>query len=85
MTVGHYFVIMLYPYHNKKRSLFMDGLAFLQLANEVLGEVGAELRECAARLDRESCVGGADWWQRQEQLEREQQEQALALQHDRRA
>ncbi|MCG3168503.1 MAG: hypothetical protein POELPBGB_04309 [Bacteroidia bacterium] len=82
MTVGHYFVIMLYPYHNKKRSLFMDGLAFLQLANEVLGEVGAELRECAARLDR---GGGADWWQRQEQLEREQQEDALALQHDRRA
>ncbi len=82
MTVGHYFVIMLYPYHNKKRSLFMDGLAFLQLANEVLGEVGAELRECAARLDR---GGGADWWQRQEQLEREQQEQTLALQHDRRA
>ncbi|KAB2878647.1 MAG: hypothetical protein F9K34_17665 [Albidovulum sp.] len=73
---------MLYPYHNKKRSLFMDGLAFLQLANEVLGEVGAELRECAARLDR---GGGADWWQRQEQLEREQQEDALALQHDRRA
>ena len=60
----------------------MDGLAFLQLANEVLGEVGAELRECAARLDR---GGGADWWQRQEQLEREQQEDALALQHDRRA
>lgn len=82
MTVGHYFVIMLYPYHNKKRSLFMDGLAFLQLANEVLGEVGAELRECAARLDR---GGGADWWQQQEQLEREQQEDALALQHDRRA
>lgn len=82
MTVGHYFVIMLNPYHNKKRSLFMDGLAFLQLANEVLGEVGAELRECAARLDR---GGGADWWQRQEQLEREQQEQSLALQHDRRA
>jgi len=82
MTVGHYFVIMLNPYHNKKRSLFMDGLAFLQLANEVLGEVGAELRECAARLDR---GGGADWWQRQEQLEREQQEDALALQHDRRA
>ena len=82
MTVGHYFVIMLYPYHNKKRSLFMDGLAFLQLANEVLGEVGAELRECAARLDRGE---GADWWQRQQQLEREQQEQTLALQHDRRA
>ena len=82
MTVGHYFVIMLYPYHNKKRSLFMDGLAFLQLANEVLGEVGAELRDCTARLDR---GGGADWWQHQEQLEREQQEQALALQHDRRA
>ena len=82
MTVGHYFVIMLYPYHNKKRSLFMDGLAFLQLANEVLGEVGAELRECTARLDP---GGGADWWQRQEQLEREQQEQALALQYDRRA
>jgi hypothetical protein len=82
MTVGHYFVIMPYPYHNKKRSLFMDGLAFLQLANEVLGEVGAELRECAARLNR---GGGADWWQQQEQLEREQQEDALALQHDRRA
>jgi hypothetical protein len=82
MTVGHYFVIMLYPYHNKKRSLFMDGLAFLQLANEVLGEVGAELRECTARLDRGE---GADWWQRQEQLEREQQEDALALQYDRRA
>ena len=63
----------------------MDGLAFLQLANEVLGEVGAELRECTARLDRS---GGADWWQQQEQqeqLEREQQEQALALQHDQRA
>ena len=82
MTVGHYFVIMLNPYHNKKRSLFMDGLAFLQLANEVLGEVGAELRECTARLDRGE---GPDWWQRQEQLEREQQEQALALQYDRRA
>lgn len=82
MTVGHYFVIMLNPYHNKKRSLFMDGLAFLQLANEVLGEVGAELRECTARLDRGE---GADWWQQQEQMEREQQEQALALQHDRRA
>ncbi len=82
MTVGHYFVIMLYPYHNKKRSLFMDGLAFLQLANEVLGEVGAELRECTARLDH---GGGADWWQQQEQLEREQQEDALALQYDRRA
>lgn len=82
MTVGHYFVIMLYPYHNKKRSLFMDGLAFLQLANEVLGEVGAELRECTARLDRGE---GPDWWQRQEQLEREQQEQTFALQHDRRA
>ena len=60
----------------------MDGLAFLQLANEVLGEVGAELRECTTRLDRGE---GADWWQRQQQLEREQQEQALALQHDRRA
>lgn len=82
MTVGHYFVIMLNPYHNKKRSLFMDGLAFLQLANEVLGEVGAELRECTARLDRGE---GADWWQRQEQLEREQQEQALACSNDRRA
>ena len=82
MTVGHYFVIMCNLYHYKKRSLFMDGLAFLQLANEVLGEVGAELRECTARLDH---VEGADWWQRQEQLEREQQEQALALQHDRRA
>ena len=82
MTVGHYIVIMLNPYHNKKRSLFMDGLAFLQLANEVLGEVGAELRECTTRLDRGE---GADWWQRQEQLEREQQEHALALHHDRRA
>ena len=60
----------------------MDGLAFLQLANEVLGEVGAELRGCTARLDRSE---GADWWQLQEQLEREQQEQAFALQHDRRA
>jgi hypothetical protein len=85
MTEGHYFVGMPNPYHNRKRSLFMDGLAFLQLANEVLGEVGAELRECTARLDRESCAGGADWWQRQEQLEREQQEAALVLQHDRRA
>lgn len=82
MTVGHCSAVVLNPYHNKKRSLFMDGLAFLQLANEVLGEVGAELRDCTARLDR---GGGADWWQRQEQLEREQQEQALALQHDRRA
>lgn len=82
MTVGHYIVIMCNLYHNKKRSLFMDGLAFLQLANEVLGEVGAELRECTARLDRGE---EADWWQQQEQLEREQQEQALALQHDRRA
>ena len=82
MTVGHYIVIMCNLYHNKKRSLFMDGLAFLQLANEVLGEVGAELRECTTRLDRGE---GADWWQRQQQLEREQQEQALALQHDRRA
>lgn len=82
MTVGHYIVIMCNLYHNKKRSLFMDGLAFLQLANEVLGEVGAELRGCTARLDRSE---GADWWQRQEQLEREQQEQAFALQHDRRA
>ncbi len=82
MTVGHYFVMMYNLYHNKKRSLFMDGLAFLQLANEVLGEVGAELRDCTARLDRGE---GADWWQRQEQLEREQQEQAFALQYDRRA
>ena len=63
----------------------MDGLAFLQLANEVLGEVGAELRDCTARLDRESRDGGADWWQRQEQLEREQQEHALACGNDRRA
>lgn len=61
----------------------MDGLAFLELANEVVGAVGAELRECTARLSRNE--EGADWWQRQEELEREEQEAALALEHDRRA
>jgi hypothetical protein len=76
---------VLNPYHNKKRSLFMDGLAFLELANEVVGAVGAELRECTARLSRNEEEGGAGWWQRQEELEREEQEQTLALEHDRRA
>ena len=75
---------MLNLYHNKKRSLFMDGLAFLELANEVVGAVGAELRECTVRLSR-SEEGGADWWQRQEELEREQQEASRALGHDREA
>ena len=84
MTVGHYIVVMCNLYHNKKRSLFMDGLAFLELANEVVGAVGAELRDCTARLAR-SEEGGADWWQRQEELEREQQEASLVLDHDREA
>ena len=84
MTVGHCFGIMLNLYHNKKRSLFMDGLAFLELANEVVGAVGAELRDCTARLSRRE-DGGADWWQRQEQLEREEQETSPALTHDREA
>jgi len=63
----------------------MDGLAFLELANEVVGAVGAELRDCTARLSRREAGGGADWWQRQEELEREQQEASLALNHDREA
>ena len=62
----------------------MDGLAFLELANEVVGAVGVELRECTARLSR-SEEGGADWWQRQEELEREQQAASLAPIHDREA
>jgi hypothetical protein len=76
---------MLNLYHNKKRSLFMDGLAFLELANEVVGAVGAELRDCTARLSRREDGGGADWWQRQEQLEREEQEASSAFAHDREA
>jgi hypothetical protein len=63
----------------------MDGLAFLELANEVVGAVGAELRDCTARLSRSEEEGGAGWWQRQEELEREEQEAALAPEHDRRA
>lgn len=63
----------------------MDGLAFLELANEVVGAVGAELRDCTARLSRREDGGGADWWQRQEQLEREEQEASSALTHDREA